>query len=131
MERLNDEKTNISADKTDLNSTKTLIESGSVVVNSITSPFGVEAILPGIERATLFSIPLDPSENISNYQISLAGMLYDLEARYRTNTLVEQRTVIVQALDLSVTSSSFDVQFIEYQDSLSNNSTDAIVTVHF
>ncbi|MEM8565616.1 MAG: hypothetical protein AAGF85_04100 [Bacteroidota bacterium] len=131
VERLNLERSAIDTERTEFNSTKAIIESGSVVVNSITSSTGVDAKLPGIDSTTLFSIPLNPAQDVSLFEISLDGTLYDLEANYTRNTVVELRTVIVQALDLDVTSSSFEVQSIEYEDSLSNNSLDAIVTVHF
>lgn len=132
IERLNTEKTNLNAQKSDFNSTKGIIASGSLVVNSITSPSGIDPKLPGIDSANLFSIPLNPAEDVSDYDISIAGTVYDLQASYTRNTIIDQRTVIVEALDLSLSSNSLEIVLpIEYQDSLSNKSNDAIVTVLF
>ena len=133
IERLNTEKTSLNSEKSEFNSIKAVIESGSVVINSITSSTGVEAKIPGIDSATIFSIPLDPSADFSDFEISLAGTLYDLQTTYTRNTRVDndQRIIEVEALDLIVNSSVFDSLELTYEDSLSNNSIDAIVTAYF
>lgn len=133
VERLNTEKTSLNSEKSEFNSIKAVIESGSVVINSITSSTGVEAKIPGIDSATIFSVPLDPSADFSDFEISLAGTLYDLQTTYTRNTRVDndQRIIEVEALDLIVNSSVFDSLELTYEDSLSNNSIDAIVTAYF
>ncbi len=131
IERLNNNLNELNSEKSEFDVIIDVIESGSLVVSSISSPSGISRILPGIDSLEVFRLPLDPSEDISLFDISLAGTVYDLQVAYERNTVVEQRTVIVQALDLVANSNAFDSLFLDYTDTLSNNSNDAIITAYF
>lgn len=129
--RLTIEKALINSEKSEFNRTISLIETGSVVVNSITSTSGIDAKIPGIDSTTLFSVPLNPAADFSDFEISLGGKLFDLQTKYTRNTVTKERTVIVEALDLELSSTLFESLLLEYEDTLSNNSIDAVVTAYF
>ena len=108
------------------------IQSGSVMISSITSPDGVTPLIPPVDSAEVFVFPLNAGADFSNFVVSLDGRFYTLEATYNRSTVMEQRTVIVEASDLVVTSDDFDNITQLCRDSaitcLSNETT---VTLHF
>ena len=112
--------------------TISVIERGSVSISSITSPEGVNPLLPSPDSTEVFIFPLNAGANFSNFVVSLDGRFYTLETTYERSTLMEQRTIIVEANNLRVTSDDFNDVSLLCRDSantcISNETT---VTLYF
>ncbi|TRX61711.1 hypothetical protein FNH22_02725 [Fulvivirga sp. M361] len=131
IDSLNEEKAALNTTKSAFNLTVTDIESGSVRVFGISSPAGINPIIPSPDSAEIFRIPLNPAEDISEFEISLEGQQYDLKATYERNTVVEQRTVIVEAFLTDVISESLEITYICQDSSTTCTSNETTVTARF
>jgi len=129
---LNSQKTTINNEKTDYNTTIAIIRRGSVAVSSINSPEGINTIVPPVDSAEVFTVPLNSGADFSNFVISLDGELYNLEATYSRSTIVRQRTVIVEANNLKVMSEDFNDVVPLCKDSAETcTSNETTVTLYF
>ncbi len=109
------------------------IQSGSVMISSITSPDGVTPLIPPVDSAEVFVFPLNAGADFSNFVVSLDGRFYTLETTYERSTLMEQRTVIVEASNLIVTSDDFDSLTQQCLDTATTTciSNETVVTLYF
>lgn len=100
--------TSLSTDRTTLTSTISTIQSGNVLVNTVTNLITGTA-LTFTDSATVYKLPLDPNLNEMDYGFSIANMNYEITVTYETTTSQNaRRNVVVGAESIFYRATTFD-----------------------
>lgn len=132
IEALTTTRTLLSANRTEAQSLLDDAESGLLLINSIATFEGDE---PRVfqDSASEYTLPLNANANSSIFRISIGNMIYTLETEYERNTIVKERSVIVEALNFNVIEegTSFNNVTLVCQDTVNCTSNEATVTLFF
>ncbi|MTI22915.1 hypothetical protein E1176_17920 [Fulvivirga sp. RKSG066] len=130
FETLEDLKSELSAERSDFNQIKTLINSGDVKLDLITG-FGAEAELLFEDSATAYRLPLNINSDISEFLIKIENMSHGVSFIYDRDTVVAEGKIFIEATNIKVRDINvFDsVRFP--CDTLNCNSNEASITLYF
>lgn len=100
--------TSLNTERTEITSTISTVESGDVLVDTVTNLLTGNA-LTFTDSATVYQLPLDPNLTEMSYGFSIAAMEYDITVTYVTTTSQNaRRNVVVGAESITYTATSFD-----------------------
>lgn len=103
-----DQNVGLDALATVLNTTRSTINSGLMLIESITLP-ETSASLHYTDSAASWRVPLSYQKAFSVYELLIDGTTYTIELDYENFTEVdEQRNVLIRAQDIQVINHSFD-----------------------
>lgn len=125
-------RTSITGQLTDSQSLLTDAENGNLLINSVATLTG-SGTRVFEDSLTEYTLPLNASANSSLYRISIGNAVYSLETEYERNTLVQERSVIIEALNFNIIEegTSFNDFTLVCGDTVNCTSNEATVTLFF
>lgn len=114
----------LTTERTTLNTTITTIESGNLLVDTVTNLATGNAVIFS-DSASVYVLPLDPNFNEMNYAFSILSQAYDLTVTYETTTSQNaRRNVLVGAESISFSATTFrEVQVVSTESNNPHGST--------
>ncbi len=120
---------NLNTERSTLTSAITTIESGNLLVDTVTNLATGNALV-FTDSTTIYKLPLDPNLNEMSYEFSIASMTYEITVTYLTTTSQNiRRNVVVGAESISYSATTFDDVQVEPESD--NTNATAIIYCFF